>query len=154
MLRLNRLTDYAVVVLGHMARRPGAVRNDTAIAEATQIPLPAVAKLLKLLAGTSLVVSHRGAGGGYSLDRPAAEVTVAEIVQALDGPIALTACVDGASDQCDVEASCPMRGNWNRVNGAIRTALESVSLADMTDPTQFFPARPDDAPAERRPATQ
>ena len=66
-------------------------------------------------------------------------VLLAEIVEALDGPIALTACVDGAEDQCDVESLCPMRGNWNRVNNAIRDALESVSLAELIDPTDMFP---------------
>jgi FeS assembly SUF system regulator len=139
MLRLNRMTDYAVVVLGQMARQPGLVQTASHIAEGTAIPLPTASKLLKQMAGAALITSHRGANGGYSLDRAAAEVRVAEIVEALDGPIALTACVDGAEDQCDVESLCPMRGNWNRVNNAIRDALENVSLAELIDPTDMFP---------------
>ena len=139
MLRLNRMTDYAVVVLGQMARRPGLVQTAAHIAESTAIPLPTASKLLKQMAGAALITSHRGANGGYSLDRAAAAVRVAEIVEALDGPIALTACVDGAEDQCDVESHCPMRGNWNRVNNAIREALENVSLAELIDPTDMFP---------------
>jgi len=149
MLRLNRMTDYAVVVLGQMTRRPGLVQTAAHIAEGTAIPLPTTSKLLKLMAGSSLITSHRGANGGYSLDRAAEDVRVSEIVEALDGPIALTACVDGTEDQCDVESLCPMRGNWNRVNNAIREALESVSLAELIDPKDMFPLLEPEATAGR-----
>lgn len=142
MLRLNKMTDYAVVLLGRMAREPRCVRTAASLAEATGVPVPTVSKLLKALAGTRLVTAHRGAKGGYSLDRPASEVSVADIIEALDGPIALTACVDGADDSCEAESWCPMSGNWNRVNLAIRGALERVTLADMTDPADLFPPRP------------
>ena len=138
MLKLNRLTDYAIVVLGQMSRDPGVVRTAAALSQATLIPTPTVAKILKTMASTGLVTSHRGAAGGYSLDRSAETVSVVEIIQALEGPIALTACVDGAVDPCDVVSACPMSGNWNRVNDAIRSALEGVSLADMLDPTEMF----------------
>lgn len=141
MLRLNKMTDYAVVLLGRMSQERGRVRTAAALADATGVPVPTVSKLLKLLAGTTLVTAHRGAKGGYSLDRSAEEVSVAEIIEALDGPIALTACVDGADESCDAVAWCPMSGNWNQVNTAIRTALESVTLADMTDPKELFPVR-------------
>ena len=141
MLRLNRMTDYAVVVLDRMAQSPGLVQTASQIADGSAIPLPTVSKLLKQMAGAALITSHRGANGGYSLDRAAKAISVAEIVEALDGPIALTACVDGAEDQCDVEAMCPMRGNWNRVNNAIRAALECVSLAELIDPAEMFPVR-------------
>ena len=145
MLRLNRMTDYAVVVLGQMARHPELVQTAAHIAEGTAIPLPTTSKLLKQMAASTLITSHRGANGGYSLDRAAEDVRVSEIVEALDGPIALTACVDGAEDQCDVESLCPMRGNRNRVNNAIREALESVSLAELIDPTDMFPLLESDA---------
>jgi FeS assembly SUF system regulator len=141
MLRLNRMTDYAIVILGRMAMEIGHVRTAASLAEATGVPLPSVSKILKMLAGSSLVVAHRGAKGGYSLDRPAERVTMTEIIQALEGPIALTACVDGAEDSCEVENSCFMRGNWNRVNTAIRTALDAVTLAEMLDPEEMFPPR-------------
>ena len=141
MLRLNRMTDYAIVILGQMAQDVGRVRTAAALSEATGVPLPSVAKILKTMAGASLVTAHRGAKGGYSLDRPADQVTVTDIVQALEGPIALTACVDGAEDSCEVEHSCPMRGNWNRVNAAIQAALDAVTLADMLDPNEMFPVR-------------
>ena len=138
MLKLNRMTDYAVVVLGKMAQYPGQTQTAAHIAQGTAIPLPTVAKLLKQMAGTTLIRSHRGATGGYSLDRAATEVRVSEIVEALEGPIALTACVEGAATHCDVEALCPMQGNWNRVNEAIRAALHNVSLAELIDPANLF----------------
>ena len=132
MLKLNRLTDYAVVILSRLSKKPGAVQTAGEISSGTGLPLPTVSKILKLMARSSLIASHRGVNGGYSLDRLAGEVRV-------DGPIALTACVDGATEHCDIEASCPMRGNWNTVNEAIRTALDSVTLADLLDPSETFP---------------
>ncbi len=131
MLRLNRLTDYAVVVMTRMNHDPDSLRTAPQIAQDPGIPLPTVAKLLNALARECLVMSHRGAAGGYTLGRKAQEITVAEIIQALEGPIALTACVNGSGNHCDVETLCPMRGNWERVNQAIREALSQVSLADM-----------------------
>ena len=131
MLKLNRLTDYAVVVLGQLARNSGKVETATEIAMSTGIPLPTVSKILKILSSTVIVVSHRGAGGGYSLERRADDIRVAEIIEAFEGPIALTACVDSAVDNCSIEALCPMKGNWNTVNEAIRTTLFSLTLADM-----------------------
>ena len=132
MFRLNRLTDYAVVVMTRMNHDPDSLRTAPQIAQDTGIPLPTVAKLLNALARECLVMSHRGAAGGYALGREAQEITVAEIIQALEGPIALTACVNGSGNHCDVETLCPMRGNWERVNHAIREALSQVSLADMS----------------------
>jgi FeS assembly SUF system regulator len=130
MFRLNRLTDYAVVVMSQMALR-GETRSAQQISEDTGVPLPTVAKLLNLLGRAKLVASQRGAAGGYTLCAEPEEISVAQIIQALEGPIALTACVEGATDTCDSESFCPMRGNWNKVNGAIREALTSVTLADM-----------------------
>lgn len=141
MLKLNKLTDYAIVILGHMARDVGVVRTSQAISDATMVPLPTVSKLMKLMTQSGLVTAHRGAKGGYSLDKEADQVTVAEIVQALEGPIALTACVDGADDECGVESACVMAGNWNRVNQAIHAALDAVTLAEMMDPGELFPVR-------------
>lgn len=130
MFRLNRLTDYAVVVMSRMVDRR-ALRSAQLIARDTGVPMPTVAKVLNVLTREGLVTSHRGAAGGYTLSRPAGEITVAEIIQALEGPIALTACVEHSADCCEVEGICPMRGTWDTVNDAIRGALERVTLADM-----------------------
>jgi len=131
MFRLNRLTDYGVVVLTQMSRNPDDLRTAPQISQETGVPLPTVAKLLNALAHGQLIESHRGAAGGYTLNRTAEEITVAEIIQALEGPIALTACVEGSEDDCGVASLCPMRGNWDRVNKAIHGALSDVTLADM-----------------------
>ncbi|WP_425403488.1 SUF system Fe-S cluster assembly regulator [Hwanghaeella sp.] len=131
MLRLSRLTDYAVVVLSQMAGRSGHVMTALDLAEATALPQPTVAKVLKLLARSEVIESRRGTQGGYVLDRAATEVSVAEIISAIDGPVALTACVDEATGDCSVETCCPMRGRWDRLNTAVQTAFESVSLAEI-----------------------
>jgi FeS assembly SUF system regulator len=149
MFRLNRLTDYAVVVLAQMALRPNRLVNAAQVAEDTGVPQPTAAKVLNLLSKGGLLASQRGVAGGYALARPAEEISVAEIVQAMDGPIALTACVDGATESCSVESLCPMRGNWERVNTAIRTALGNVTLAEMALPFPAGPAR-DDGEERRR----
>ena len=140
MLRLSKLTDYAVVVLIRLSegegvsRRAGCdepVQTSPGIAAATGVPEPTVAKVLKALAGANLVASQRGARGGYRLARPLAEVSVADVIAAVDGPIALTACVDGGAGGCDVQSRCAVRGRWDLVNEAIRSALVGITLADM-----------------------
>lgn len=130
MLRLSKLTDYAVVVLVRLAGVPG-VQTSPGIAGATGIPEPTVAKVLKSLAASELVASQRGARGGYRLNRPLQAIPIADVITAIDGPIALTACVDGAIPSCEAHALCPMRGRWDPVNQAIQTALASITLADM-----------------------
>jgi FeS assembly SUF system regulator len=147
MFRLNRMTDYAVVVMTQMAQAPEIVHTAPQIARETGVPLPTVSKLLNALARDGLIASQRGASGGYALTRTADDINIAEIIQALEGPIALTACVDQSAEHCDVESLCPMRGNWNKVNEAIRTALGGVTLADMA-PNFFFDMARGDAPAQ------
>ena len=141
MFRLNRLTDYAVVVMAQLALRDKATMAAGELARDTGMPLPTVAKVLNALARDGLIVSQRGAAGGYGLGRPADEISVADVIQAIEGPIALTACVEGSTSHCDVESLCPMRGGWDKVNRAIRNALESVTLADMAEPVMGFEAR-------------
>jgi FeS assembly SUF system regulator len=130
MFRLSKLTDYAVVVLVRLSR-DGGVQTSPGIAAATGIPEPTVGKVLKAMAGRGLVGSLRGARGGYRLERSLASIAVAEVIAAIDGPIALTACVDGGD--CESQCLCPMRGRWDPVNTAIRRALEGITLADMAN---------------------
>jgi FeS assembly SUF system regulator len=134
MLRLSKLTDYAVVVLVRLAAFDG-VQTSPGIAQATGVPEPTVAKVLKTLAGSGLVASQRGARGGYRLMRPLAAIPIADVIVAIDGPIALTACVEGSSGCCESEHLCPMRGRWDPVNEAIKQALSEITLADMRDAT-------------------
>jgi FeS assembly SUF system regulator len=132
MLRLSKLTDYAVVVLVRLSKGQG-VQTSPGIAAATGIPEPTVAKVLKTLAAGGLVASQRGAHGGYRLMRPLAAIPIADVIAAIDGPIALTACVEGAMGGCEVEHLCPMRGRWDPVNEAIQQALSNITLADMQE---------------------
>jgi FeS assembly SUF system regulator len=131
MLRLSRLTDYAVVTLSAMARQQGCVLSSAALAEQSGVPEPTVAKILKLLAKDGLVASVRGAAGGYRLDTPASGISIGAVVAAVEGPVALTACVEGSAQECGMHKSCALRGKWDPVNDAIRGALEQVSVADV-----------------------
>ena len=131
MLKLSRMIDYGVVVLSQMAHRRHNLTTAPELAEATGLPAPMVSKVLKSLARSHLVVSHRGVHGGYSLSCGPDEISVAAIVEALEGPVALTACVEASDAHCQVESLCPIRGGWEKVNDAIRGALEAVSLSDL-----------------------
>ncbi len=130
MLKLSRLTDYAVAALVRLSAAEG-VETSPGIAAAIGIPEPTVAKVLKILAGQGLVLSTRGARGGYRLSRPLSSITVAEIIVAIDGPIALTSCVEGSGGVCESLLRCPVAGRWDPVNTAIRSALQNISLSDM-----------------------
>jgi FeS assembly SUF system regulator len=128
MFKLSKLTDYAVVVLVRLARED-RMQTSPGIAASIGIPEPTVAKVLKLLAAGGMVVSQRGAHGGYRLARKLAAIPVADVITAIDGPIALTACVDNGA--CESHGLCPMHGRWDPVNEAIDAALRGITLADM-----------------------
>jgi FeS assembly SUF system regulator len=130
-IRLSRLADYAIVIVTHLARHPERQQNAPEIALGTRIPQPVASKVLKMLVRAGLLVSHRGARGGYGLGRSALAINVAEVIEAVDGPISLTTCLEETND-CGIEALCPARANWSRVNDAIREALRRVSIAEMT----------------------
>jgi FeS assembly SUF system regulator len=137
MFKVNKLTDYATVLLIEVARRK-VVQSSQHIAEQTGIPAPTVAKIMKSLNRAGLLVSRRGASGGYSLDRPPEQITLADVIQAVEGPIALTACADTSDEHCNIESICPVQGKWNRVNSAVRLALSQVTLADMVADMSTF----------------
>ena len=139
MLRLNRLTDYAILVLGVLHSRQDVWLSSGQIAESAQLTQATAAKVIKALVAAGLVQTHRGTHGGCQLARPVSEISIAEVIEAIEGPIALTACVDGAEEPCSVQQGCFMGGNWNRVNTALRGALLSVSLADLFNPEALFP---------------
>jgi FeS assembly SUF system regulator len=150
MLRLSKLTDYAVVVLLRLSTTPDTcdgMQTSPGIATATGVPEPTVAKVLKALSAANLVLSHRGARGGYRLLRPLDDIAIADVITAIDGPIALTACVEGAASPCEVQRICAAKGRWDLVNDAIREALGRITLADMRDASippafRFDPALP------------
>ncbi len=130
MIRLSRVADYGIVLMTELARNARSMATPE-LAERTRIAQPMAGKILKALTRSGLLVSQRGARGGYRLARQAAFVTVAEIIEALDGPIALTACIDTEGGECGIEAICPARSNWHRINAAMRDALDGISLAEM-----------------------
>jgi FeS assembly SUF system regulator len=133
-MRLSSLADYAVVMMAASARHCGAScrLNATALAEETGLPLPTVQKLVSRLSAAGLIESARGTGGGFRLARPPAAISVADIVEAVEGPIAMTACVDEGRHDCCLEGSCRVKPHWNLVNGAVRGALAGVSLASLS----------------------
>jgi FeS assembly SUF system regulator len=137
MLKLSKLTDYAVVVLVRLSEE-GGIQTSGGIAGSTGVPEPTVAKVLKIMTSAGLVLSHRGARGGYRLARPLVTIPIAEVITAIDGPIALTACVEHSVTVCDASGLCPVKGRWDAVNSAILDALSGISLADMR-PAAFFP---------------
>jgi len=130
MIRINRLTDYAVIVLAEMSRAE-SLRTVPQLAAETGLPVPTVAKLLKILAHGRLVTSHRGTMGGYSLSRPADAISVVEIIEAVEGPIAITTCVEDTDGCCGIESLCSLHGHWTRINQAIRRALTEISLTEL-----------------------
>ena len=133
MLRITKQTDYGIVLLTRMAAEPERQLNAPELAAEAQLPLPTVSKILKLLARDGLLASHRGVKGGYSLALAPEHITVAAIIGSLEGPIAITECIDVSSD-CSHEQLCPVRSNWHRINAAVRGALEGITLAEMTHP--------------------
>jgi FeS assembly SUF system regulator len=133
MIRITKQTDYGIVLLTHLAASAGRHFNAPELAAETHLPLPMVSKILKVLAREGLLLSHRGVKGGYSLARPPQEISMAEIIGALEGPIALTECIDDHSG-CSHESLCRVRGNWQRINTAVRDALTGISLAEMVRP--------------------
>ncbi|WP_166206231.1 SUF system Fe-S cluster assembly regulator [Cognatiluteimonas telluris] len=140
MLRVTKLTDYATVVLTVLAARPDDVLSATELAEQAGLEVPTVAKLLKPLAQAGLVAAFRGSNGGYRLARAASDISLVQIVEAMEGPLGMTECSlhDGA---CGIESSCGVRANWRRINDVVADALREVTLAQMLAPPPRLPRR-------------
>ena len=131
MLRISKLTDYGTVILACLAQQPERMLTATEVSERTRIGLPPVSKLLKKLQRAGLVVSTRGSHGGYQLSGPASESTAARILDAREGPLALTEC-SAAHGSCGIEGNCRVGHTWQRVNAAIRRALTDITLAQLS----------------------
>lgn len=132
MLKLNKMTDYAVVCLGMLARKPEYVMSASQISKETGLKLYTVQKILKnILAKSDLLKTERGYHGGYTLKKNSKNITVTEIIEALDGPISLTSCVDKSDSFCQSSDICFLGGKWNRVNEIIRNSLNDISLDDL-----------------------
>ena len=140
MLRVTKLTDYASVVLTVLASDPATVLSASVLADRAGLAMPTVAKLLKPLAQAGLVEGFRGANGGYKLARDAADISLVEIVEAMEGPLGMTEC-SVHSGQCGIEHSCGVRANWRRINDVVADALRGVSLAQMLVPVPPAPRK-------------
>lgn len=144
------MADYGVVLMTELSRADNMTRTAPELAAATNLPLPTASKVLKLLSQADLLESHRGIKGGYAIARTPDEISMADIIRALDGPIALTDCVGEDGTLCEIEALCPTRTNWQRINDVVIEALRGVSLAEMMLPAvdfnTLFPVRSDAEP--------
>ena len=125
-----------MVIMAYLANHPGQASNAKHIAEKTGIALPTASKLLKRLAQQQLLLAHRGIKGGYQLALPASDISLGGIIQALEGPIALTAC-SHANRHCSVEKHCMIRDNWRRISALIQDALINISVADLIQPLKL-----------------
>ncbi len=132
MIRMSKETDYGIVVLAYFASaQEGLKQNAREVAMESQLPLPMVRKVLKILAREGLLVSQRGAKGGYSLARGGERISIAEIVQAMEGPLAMTECIE-APGECRHEPVCGLRTSWHKINEIVFKALNSTTLSDLT----------------------
>ncbi len=150
MLKLSKLADYAVVLLTQITRRQNAITTTARLCEDTGLPQPTVSKVLKILARGGLLNAQRGALGGYVLARPARSISIADVVTVMCGPVQIVECTDDSATPCSLRLRCPIQGRWNRVNQAIRAALQGVSLEDLAkDKAACAPAMEKRAAAEK-----
>ena len=144
MLRITKQTDYSIVLMTRFAAdEPRAVHNARDLARSAGLPLPTVSKILKALARAGLLTSHRGVKGGYGLARPPSQISVDEVIEALEGPIAITECLDQNSvpEHCGIRGACPVQANWEKINDAVKSALSGIPLSEMVAPV--LPAAPE-----------
>jgi len=130
MLRMGKLTDYGIVLMSYLAENTATHHNAHTLSEAVRVPLPTVRKVLKALSQYGLLDSERGAHGGYSLNKAPRDISIAEVITAIEGPIALTECVSKES-HCEQEVHCVVQTNWERINSAVYHALDEVKLSNM-----------------------
>ncbi|MGB5296974.1 MAG: SUF system Fe-S cluster assembly regulator [Thermoanaerobaculia bacterium] len=134
MLRITKQSDYAIVLMTHIVSSEDRWLNASELATQAGLPQPIVSKILKFLTRGRLLESHRGVKGGYCLARSSSEITVAEIIEALEGPISVTECIEESPGECSQEAFCRVRGNWQRINHVLREALSEITLEEMARP--------------------
>ena len=139
MFKINKMTDYSIVCLGILSRKPAIPMSASQISKETGLTLYTVQKLLKVIASKSdLIIAHRGALGGYMLSKNSSEISVAEIIESLEGPITLTSCVHNSEKFCESTNICFLEGKWNKVNDKIRKTLNDISLDDLLNSGNTF----------------
>lgn len=156
MLRMSKMADYGTVILTTMVREPERIQSAADVAAQIRVPVPTVSKILKMLTREGLLLSTRGAKGGYLLARPASQISVAQIIIAMDGPIGMTEC-SITPGLCSQESFCPVRANWQHINHVVLEALQQISLEKMIQaPPEIGKVNPVNISAlrSRRPAKQ
>lgn len=138
MIRLSNLADYAVELMWRLALKPDEIHSSVGLADITEIHLPTVSKVLGIMARAGLLTSFRGLNGGFKLAAPADQITIADIIEAVDGPVQLTNCLADEVSGCDRISSCGTRSQWYKINQAVKGALDSVLLSHMTDNVPDF----------------
>lgn len=141
MIRLGKLTDYGLVLMSHIARSQTDLHTARDLAIECRLPLPTVSKILKTLLQRGLLASHRGMKGGYTLAQEPKLISLAAIITAIEGPLALTECSTDVAGLCDLESSCPIRDNQRLINQVIQGALDNVMLSDLTQPMRLTAIR-------------
>lgn len=140
MIKLSNLADYAVVLMSTIATRPDDIHTAASLNVDTKVPLPTVSKILGKMAKANLLISHRGVGGGFSLYAEHENISIADIIEAVDGPVQLTNCLNEEDTNCDYVPVCSTRSKWDKINKAVYEALNNVSLSDMVPKAyDFFP---------------
>lgn len=132
MLRIGKLTDYATLIMSAMAKESARVQSAASLAAALRLSVPTVSKILKILSEAGLVSSVRGAEGGYHLARPANKITLADIIAAMEGGLAMTECCE--SSLCSFDSMCTMRNNWKKINKMVQSLLGKFTIIDMLQP--------------------
>lgn len=138
MLRISRLADYGTVIMNYLASQPQCLQSANELAKKAHVSLPTASKILKILVTANLVASVKGTRGGYRLARDPQSITLADVITALDGQPAITEC-NVPTKPCSKDAFCAIRDNWRIINKVIMTALQSVTLTDMTSSLDFHP---------------
>jgi FeS assembly SUF system regulator len=133
MLRIGKLTDYALLIMSQMAKEPDSILSATYLADVLHLTPPTVSKILKMLSEAGLVSSVRGADGGYHLARSAVGITVADIIAAMEGEFAMTECCESRG-LCVIDSMCTMRENWRKINNHVQAFLAKVTIVDMLEP--------------------
>lgn len=147
MIRLTNLADYGVVLMCRMAKAPDRIHSAFQLGQDTGIPAPTVSKILGALSKAGLLTSQRGLKGGFMISRPAADISIADVIEAIDGPIALTNCIEHGPGECTFEVGCSMRPHWQAINGAVKGALDGITLHEVaTSPAPFSVG--EDAPTQ------
>ena len=141
MFKLNKMTDYAIVCICILSKKNSKFVNAQEISLESGLSLSTVQKLMKLMCSKSdFIITLRGSNGGYRLTKSASDISIINIIEMMDGPLSLTACVDGNHEKCESRKTCFLEGNWNKINMVIRDTLQSYSIDDLMspDPMQFL----------------